>query len=456
LRWKQAFIQTYREEPRDAEATSHRLMLRGSLIRKLSSGVYNYLPLGYRSLRKVMAIIREEMNRAGATELFLPSLHPAELWKATGRYEALGDDLLSLKNRAGTEFVLGPTHEEVVTQIVSESVKSYKDLPFTLYQIQVKFRDEARPRYGVIRSKEFLMKDAYSFDRDEQGLDASYNKMRKAYQEIFRRVGLDILEVSADPGMMGGKVSHEFMVRDPFGEDKIASCAKCSSLTSLEIASCKVSAAPSEKPQKMESFSTPNLKTIEELEKNFQIPKEKLLKSIVYVADEKPVVVCLRGDHEVNETKLKKLLKVERCELADAEKIEKVTGAPVGFTGPVGLKKIKIVLDASADGECNWVTGANQKDKHLKNVNLGRDFQAEIKGDIRYATETDLCAECGGALKIETALEMGHIFKLGTRYSKPLKAQYLDEQGKKTRYSDGLLWYRRQPHFGCCHRTISR
>ncbi len=401
MRWKPAFIHTLREEPRDAEATSHKLMLRAGYVRKLSAGIYSYLPLGLRSLQRAMAIVREEMNRAGAEELVMPALHPAELWKATGRFDSLGDDKFAFKNRSGLEYVLGPTHEEVITQIAAESVQSYKDLPFTLYQIQGKFRDEARPRFGFIRSKEFLMKDAYRFDRVEAGLDASYERMREAYIRIFKRTGIDVLPVAADPGLMGGKVSHEFMVRVPFGEDVIVRCKKCAFTASREIARFKIEARAADAPKALERFPTPNLKSIEELAGSFKLKPEDLLKSLVYVADKKVVMVCLRGDHEVNEAKLKNLLKTSFLELAPPEIIEKVTGAPVGFSGPVGLRDAMIVLDESAKGRTNWVTGANKKGTHLKNVNEGRDFRAALTGDVRYATASDLCPECGSPVLLE-------------------------------------------------------
>jgi prolyl-tRNA synthetase len=431
MRWKDLFIYTLREDPRDAEAASHKLLIRSGFIRKLSAGVYSYLPLGLRSLERISAVIREEMNRSGATELLMPALHPADLWKLTGRYEQLGEDKFSFKNRSDFEYVLGPTHEEIVTQLVADSIRSYKDLPVILYQIQGKFRDEARPRFGIVRSKEFLMKDAYSFDRDPAGLEKSYEKMRACYREIFKRTGIEVLEVSADPGVMGGNVSHEFMVRASFGEDRIASCPACGDIASLEIARFQIPPHPKEEPAPLESFETPDQTTIEDLTRAYGLRSGRLLKALIYVADSRAVMVLLRGDHEVNESKLRRALGARELALASAEVIEKVTGAPVGFSGPVGLTGVEILMDSSAAGGSNWVTGANAKDRHLRNVNAGRDFQSAREADVRTAAEGDACAKCGGKLKIETAMELGHIFKLGTRYSAPLKAQYLDEQGGK-------------------------
>lgn len=433
MRWKSAFIHTLREEPRDAEAPSHRLMLRAGFIKKLSAGIYTYLPLGFRSLQRTIRIVREEMERAGATELVMPALHPSDLWKQTGRYEALGEDKFAFKNRAGLEYVLGPTHEELITQIVAESVKSYKDLPLILYQIQGKFRDEARPRFGVIRSKEFLMKDAYSFDRNEADLDKSYQIMHEAYVKLFERTGLNVIAVSADPGLMGGKVSHEFMVQTPFGEDKIAICKSCSYTASLEVAEArqKEQKENEEAEKPLETVKTPDATTIEKLSKFFKMKPEKFLKAILYLADEKPIMVCLRGDHEVNEAKLKRLVKVTHLELASAETIESLTKAPVGFSGPVGIKGVTIVLDRAAEKRKNWVVGGNKKDVHLKSANLKRDFTPQIIGDVRYATSDDCCPECGKDMTIDNAMELGHIFKLGVRYSEALKAQYLDETGEK-------------------------
>ena len=434
MRWRKTLIPTLREAPKEAEASSHRWLLRGGFVRQLASGVYSYLPLGQRVLVKIMRIIREEMFAAGADEVFLPALHPAELWKRTGRYEALGGDKIGFQSRTGQEYVLGPTHEEVITDLVGSGIKSYQDLPLILFQIQTKFRDELRPRFGIIRTKEFMMKDAYSFDRDEAGLDASYQKMLKAYQNIFRRAGVQFQIVSADPGMMGGNLSQEFMVESRYGEDRVVRCEKCSSLTSLDIAfraepDSHQGTSPSGK--KPEIFETPGLKTIEEISSHFKIPREKMAKTLIYAADEKPVAVLVTGESEINEGKLRRLIGAKIVRLATPAEIEKWTGSPLGFSGPVGLKAIPIYADWDVEGLADFVTGANQKDRHLKNVNLGRDFQVKGMGDLRFVREGDRCAQCRSALKIVTTMEVGHIFKLGTRYSEPLEACFVDESGKR-------------------------
>ncbi len=434
MKWSESLIPTLREIPKEAEATSHQLMLKAGLIRKLSSGVYSYLPLGYLALRKIENIIREEMNLAGACELLLPALHPAELWKKSGRYHALGEDKIAFKNRAEQEFVLGPTHEEVVTDLMAGNVKSYRELPIILYQIQTKFRDEVRPRFGVIRSKEFIMKDAYSFDRSWEDLDRSYTKMLEAYKKIFVRCGLNFEIVNADPGIMGGNVSHEFMLLAEFGEDLVAFCNSCGLRSTPTLVDCLVQddQAISGKGQ-LELFDTPNLKSIEELTSHFKIPASKLLKTLLYVSDKKPVAVLIRGDMEISESKLKKFLKAESLMLASEHQIEEWTGAPVGFIGPVGLKNnIEIVADYSIKSMSDFVAGANQKDKHYRGMNLSRDFKVKIFADVRVVQEQDKCASCGkGAIEMKRAMEIGHIFKLGTRYSKPLEATFLDEQGKR-------------------------
>ncbi|MBI4358781.1 MAG: proline--tRNA ligase, partial [Candidatus Omnitrophica bacterium] len=346
MRWSNTLIPTLREVPKEAEATSHQLLLRGGYIRKLSSGIYSYLPLGFKVLQNVIQVIREEMNRAGAVELLLPALHPAELWKQSGRYEALGEDKIAFENRSGQEFVLGPTHEEVVTELAAAYLKTYQALPKIMYQIQTKFRDELRPRFGIIRTKEFIMKDAYSFDADEKGLDQSYQLMYEAYQRIFKRLEVSIDIVGADPGIMGGNASHEFMVRSPYGEDRIANCSKCGYIASRDIASRYIDQSnPEPSNKKLEVFDTPNLKTIQELTQHFKLKSENLIKTILYFADEKPVAVCVRGDQEVHEGKVRKGLGAKSVRAANAAEIEKITGAPIGFTGPVGLKNTVILAD---------------------------------------------------------------------------------------------------------------
>lgn len=434
MRWSRSFIPTLREDPKEAESASHRLMLRAGLARQLAAGIYSFLPVGLRVLERLCAIIRDEMNRAGAQELLLPALHPAELWKASGRFEALGEDKFSFENRSGQLYVLGPTHEEVITDLVARSVQSYKDLPLILYQIQSKFRDEKRPRFGVIRAKEFIMKDAYSFHADEKSLEEGYRKMYAAYERVFSRVGVEAIAVEADTGVMGGSASHEFMARVPFGEDIIVSCAACRTSSSREIAA---RAARETRPlarakvPACEAFDTPNLKSIEELQKAFKIAPERMIKTLIYLADGKPLAVLVRGDHEVCEAKVRRHLGASKLLLAGKEEIERVTQAPVGFAGPVGLSRVTCVADFDVAAVQDGVTGANQRDKHLRHVLPGRDFDVRETADLRYVLDADACPSCRKPLKLERALEVGHVFKLGTRYSKPFEAYARDEKGER-------------------------
>ncbi len=434
MRWTETLIPTLREAPKEAEAPSHRWLLRGGFIRPVASGVYSYLPLGQRVLTKISEIIREEMFLAGADEVLLPALHPAELWKKSGRYDALGGDKIAFQSRSGQEYVLGPTHEEVITELVAHGIKSYQDLPLILFQIQTKFRDELRPRFGMIRTKEFIMKDAYSFDRDEAGLEVSYQKMVRAYENIFRRVGLRYEAVAADPGLMGGNVSQEFMVESRYGEDRVVRCPHCATLASLDIAGRGregKGSRPEPAARKPEIFDTPNLKTIEEIANHFRIPREKMVKTLLYFGDGKPIAALVTGDSELNEGKLRRLAGVKILRMATAQEIEKWTGAPLGFSGPVGLKGVEVFGDWDVEALSDFVTGANQKDRHLKQVNWGRDFEAKALGDLRFVREGDLCAKCGGKLEIITTMEIGHIFKLGTRYTESLEASFADESGKR-------------------------
>ncbi len=432
MRWKTILIPTLREVPKEAEATSHQLMLKAGYIRKLSSGVYSYLPLGFRALERVCQIMREELRCAGAVELLMPALHPAEIWKQTGRFDTLGADKISFKNRTGTEYVLGPTHEEIVTEIAAAYLKSHHDLPKILYQIQTKFRDELRPRFGVIRTKEFIMKDAYSFDADEAGLRQSYDKMYEAYQNILTRMGLKFDIVSADTGVMGGKVSHEFMVRSKYGEDRISVCTHCQTTTSRDIAARKIETKPVEASDcRAELFDTPDLKTIQDLTEKFKIQPHQLIKTILYLADEKPVAACVLGNREVHERKLLEALGANSIRMAGPEEIEQITGAPIGFSGPLDLKNVRIVVDGDILQGNDYVAGANRKDKHYRNVNYGRDFKADIVGDIRFVEEGDCCPKCGAELKLITAMEVGHVFQLGTRYTEALNARYRAADGSE-------------------------
>jgi len=440
MKWTKYFIPTLKEVPSEAEAVSHRLMIRAGLIRKLVSGAYTYLPLGLRVLKKVENIIREEMDKKGALELFLPSLQPVELWHESGRYKALGEDLIKFKDRHNRVMVFGPTHEEVITALARDHIRSYRQLPITLYQIQTKFRDEVRPRFGVIRSREFIMKDAYSFDRDNEGLDESYKKMYEAYEAIFKRCVLKVLAVEADTGVMGGDVSHEFMMLAESGEDLLAHCESCGYAASLSVAEVKgeglrVKGASKDKPLK--EVDTPGVSTIEKVGELLKVKPGQMVKTLVYVADGKPVAVLIRGDHEANEAKIKKYLKAGTLDMATEDIIKKATGGPLGFSGPVGLKELEIIADNAIKGMVDFVAGANKKDKHFIDVNIDRDFKVKEWRDLRMITDNDKCPKCSKNIKIEHAIEMGHVFKLGLKYSKAMKAEFLDEDGKLKPYVMG-------------------
>ncbi len=432
MRYSQYFIPTVKETPSDAEVVSHQLMLRAGMIRKLASGIYNYLPLGLRAIRKVENIVREEMNRAGAIEILMPAVQPAELWQESERWEQYGRELLRFRDRKDAEFCMGPTHEEVVTDLVRREVKSYRQMPLNLYQIQAKFRDEIRPRFGLMRGREFIMKDAYSFDVDEKAADLSYDKMYRAYRRIFERCGLRFRAVEADTGSIGGSYSHEFMVLADSGEDAIVSCASCEYAANVEKAEARgPGAAVHAEPRPLERVATPDKRSIEEVSDFLGVPPAMMVKSLVLVADNEPVVALLRGDHDLNEIKLKNLLGCAVLEMAGDEVVTKVTGAPVGFAGPVGLK-VKVVADLAVQGMRNFVTGGNAVDLHLKNVNLERDFMVSRFADIRNVVHGDPCPRCdSGALEMWRGIEVGHVFKLGTKYSRALKATYLDAAGQE-------------------------
>ena len=443
MRLSQSFITTLRETPKDAIIPSHQLMLKAGLIRQSASGLYTYLPFGYKAIQKAINIVREEMDKAGAQELSLPILQPASLWEKSGRWGQYGKELMRLKDRKDNSLCIGPTHEEMITDLVAQVIRSYKQLPVTLYQIKSKFRDEIRPRFGVMRSREFIMKDAYSFDTSEEGLEESYQKMYEAYKKIFTRCGLNFEIVEADSGLMGGKFSHEFMAPAESGEDTIVKCTKCSYRANLEMAECKNSNHISKEEktpattttagrETLKEINTPGLTTVEELHKSLKIPTSKMIKTLIFELDNKKFVAALvKGNHEVNPGKLKRLLETNTLEMASSEQIEKLTGAPVGFFGPVGLKEIKIIQDISISSDKNYLCGANKKDKHLVGVNPGRDFAPDITGDIRYITEEDSCPKCGGKISFTKGIELGHIFKLGTKYSAPLQANFIDKSNKE-------------------------
>jgi prolyl-tRNA synthetase len=432
MRYSEMFLPTGREVPSDAELISHQLMIRAGLIRKLTSGVYSYLPLGYRVIRKFEQIVREEMNRAGAQEVFLPMVQPAELWQESGRWVHYGKELLRFRDRHDRECCLGPTHEEVITDLVRNEIKTYRQLPRNLYQIQTKFRDEIRPRFGVMRCREFGMKDAYSFDMDEAGAEVSYRKMFEAYQRIFTRCGLSFRPVEADSGSIGGKYSHEFMVMADSGEDAVCYCGACSYAANLEKAEIARPAVtePEGVALPMEEVHTPNVRTIEEVCGFLVVAPEAVVKTLVFSADGNAVAVLIRGDHEVNEAKVRNYLGCGSLELADEEMIRNVTGSPRGFAGAVGIRS-RIVADYSLLGLNDCVVGANREDYHLRHVKPGRDFTITEHADLRIIREFDPCPRCGGEVRFARGIEVGHVFKLGTKYSKAMKAVFLDQSGKE-------------------------
>jgi prolyl-tRNA synthetase len=432
MRYSQFLIPTLREDPSEAEVISHRLMLRAGLIRKLAAGIYSTLPLGERVMQKTMAIVREEMNRAGALELTLPFVQPAEIWQESGRWDVYGKELLRLKDRHNREFCLGPTHEEVITDLVRTIVSSYKQLPVTLYQMHIKFRDEIRPRFGVMRAREFIMKDAYSFDADNQGAEESYRKMHAAYSRIFERLGLKFRAVEADSGPIGGSFSHEFMVLADTGEDIIVVCPSCDYAANTEKAEIQPPPAAEPDPatfQPLERVATPDMRTIEEVTGFLGITADTLIKTLVFTTTDGPVVALVRGDHEINPIKLKNHIGCAGLELADEETIESVTKAPRGFAGPAGLAGVRIIADCGLQGRTNMVTGGNAVDEHIRNVNPGRDYRAQEYADIRLAADGDACPRCGKPLATTRGIEVGHIFKLGTKYSASMAATYLDAGG---------------------------
>lgn len=433
MRWSQTYIPTLRESPAEAELVSHRYLLRAGYIRKLAAGVYNYLPLMQRVLRKVSNVVREEMDRSGALEVLLPVLQPAELWERTGRRQVVGKELMRMKDRHDRDLVLGGTHEEVITDMVAGELKSYRQLPLNLYQIQVKFRDEIRPRFGLLRGREFYMKDAYSFDVDDAGLAVAYEKMVNAYFAAFRRMGLNVDKVESDTGAMGGKRAHEFMVRvtTEGGEADILSCPDCAYAANLEKAEVKSSGASAHGQGALQKVPTHNARTIEEVTAFLKVGPERLIKTLIYVADGVPVAALVRGDRELNEVKLKNALHVVELELAGPEVIERVTGAPIGFAGPVGLSGVRILADLELSFVADGVTGANAADTHYTGVQMGRDYKAETL-DLRNAVAGDDCPRCGkGPLQQFKGIEVGNTFMLGTKYSTALGAIFLDESGKE-------------------------
>jgi len=433
MRASQLLIPTLREDPGEAETVSHRLMLRAGLIRKVAAGIYTYLPLGLRVIRKVEQIIREEMNRADAQELLMPVASPAELWKETGRWNFYGKELIRFKDRHERDFCLGPTHEEIITDLFRREVRSYRQLPMNFYQIQTKFRDEIRPRFGLMRGREFIMKDAYSFDRDEAGARLSYQKMYDAYCRIFTRCGLKFRPVEADTGLIGGTSSHEFMVLAETGEETIVYSDTGTYAANVERAEVLPPVEMDTSPLRpLQSVSTPGCRTVEEVTAFLKITPQQLVKTLLYSTGKETVAVLIRGDHEANEIKIKRLLGVSELELASATTIEQVTGAPVGFAGPVGLSDVRVIADHAVKALRNFVVGGNRNDTHYLNANWGRDFSAEQFADLRNARSGDPSPRKDGTLKATRGIEVGHVFMLGTKYSQAMQASYLDPKGQET------------------------
>jgi prolyl-tRNA synthetase len=431
MKQSMTLIPTLREVPADAEVRSHQLLLRAGFIRQNAAGVYSYLPMARKVLQKIESIVREEMDDAGASELLMPALQQAELWQESGRWYTYGPELMRLKDRNDREFALGATHEEVITSLVRDEVKSYKRLPLTLYQIQTKFRDEQRPRFGILRGREFIMKDAYSFHSSQESLDEVYSRLFTAYSNIFTRCGLNFRAVIADSGAMGGKDTHEFMVLSDIGEDTIAYSDSSDYAANIEMAPVISNYAKSDAVQKeMEKVQTENQKSIEEVSSFLNVSSEECIKSLLFKVDDKHVLVLVRGDHEVNDIKLKNLFSAATAELASPEETRSILGCSVGSLGPIGAKDVEIVADHAVEAVVNGVCGANEEGFHYINVNAGRDFEVSQFADLRFIQEGDLSPDGNGKILFAKGIEVGHVFKLGTRYSEAMNAVYLDENGR--------------------------
>jgi prolyl-tRNA synthetase len=430
MRYSKTFLPTLKETPAEAEVVSHRLMLRAGFMRKLTAGVYTYLPYGLAAIRKVEAIVREEMNRAGALELHMPMVQPADLWKESKRYEKYGPELLRFTDRHDRESCLGPTHEEVITDIARKELHSYRDLPVNLYQVQTKFRDEVRPRFGLMRGREFIMKDAYSFDVDDEAASVSYQKMYDAYKRIFTRCGLQFRAVEADSGTIGGSFSHEFMVLAETGEDTIVFCTDCEYAANIEKAVVRLSALKEPEPAgEIERIETVGRKRVAAVCEFLGIQPAQLAKTMVFKADNEMVAVLVRGDREVEEVKLKNLLGATEVEPADEKAVFDATGVPAGYLGPVGLR-IRLIVDQEVAAMPGFYAGANEKNFHVRNVNYARDLHSATVADLRQITTSDPCPECGGRLEQAEGIEVGHVFKLGTGYSESMNATFQDKDGK--------------------------
>jgi prolyl-tRNA synthetase len=433
MRVSRYHMPTLKEAPKDAELASHSYLIRGGFIRQVAAGIYDFMPMGVKVLHKVEQIVREEMNRYGGIEVLLPAVQPSELWKESGRWGYYGPELLRLRDRHDREFCVGPTHEEVITDLVRRDVRSYRDLPINLYQIQTKFRDEIKPRGGLMRGREFIMKDAYSFDANEEGAKANYELMYKAYSAIFSRCGLDFRVVEADTGNIGGSMSHEFQVVAETGEDYVLKCPECDFTVNQELGPLPELAAPvAPAPLALEEVHTPDQKSVEEVAEFLTVETSQVVKTLICVVDDEPMAVLLRGDHELSDVKLRRALGADQVEMADDATVERVSGAAVGFAGPVGLaEKITVVADLAVQGMGNVVVGANKESYHLKNANPDRDFKIDRFVDVRTAVDGDACPNCeAGKYSLFRGIEVGHIFYLGTKYSKAMACTVLNENGK--------------------------
>ena len=433
MRWSNAFIPTLRETPAEAEILSHQWLLRAGLVRKLTGGLYTFLPLGLRALHKIEQIVRQEMDRAGALEVLMPALQPPEIWQRSGRYETAQDVLFKVRDHANREWVLGPTHEEVITTLVAGEIRSYRQFPKNFYQIQTKFRDEIRPRFGLMRAKEFVMKDAYSFDTTDEGAQLSYQKMYDAYVRIFQRCGLKAMPVEADTGVMGGKFSHEFMVPAETGENEVAFCDAGDYAANVEKATSRLlelAADPAARDRALEQFPTPGVVTIEALcQPPYGVPAERQIKTLVYTVESQPVLILMRGDHQLNETKLARALGTPTFRAASADEIFAALGAHPGSLGAAGVTRFTVIADEALRAVVGMTTGANADGFHYRNVAVERDIQVKTWADLRSVKPGEACPVCGQPLKIQRAIEVGHVFKLGTKYSQALGALYLDEAG---------------------------